>query len=231
MALCVLPEQCRAAFQVGAGAVGRGFGQNLHVATGRMDGHQAEAQHLAERANPAVAVLRAAAALPFGGLDCQPYLVGAGQAIDALQHQFQAEAEFQLGDDDEVRLTRADADDVAAAVAAFTRGRGVDLCIDHVGPALFAQSIASLSIGGRMVFCGTTTGSETTLSLTDVYHWGRSLIGAGGYMADEFPSMLAAMAAAGRVPVIDSVWSFEELPTALQKMADGDFFGKIVIEI
>ena len=122
------------------------------------------------------------------------------------------------------------ADDVAAAVAAFTHGRGVDLCIDHVGPALFAQSIASLSIGGRMVFCGTTTGTETTLSLTDVYHWGRSLIGAGGYMADEFPSMLAAMATAGRAPVIDSVWAFEELPRALQKMADGAFFGKIVIE-
>ena len=121
-------------------------------------------------------------------------------------------------------------EDVPAAVARLTDGRGVDLVVDHVGPALFAASISSLAIGGRMVFCGTTTGTEATLSLTDVYHWGRSLIGAGGYQAADFPRMLAAMAAAGSDPVIDSVWPFEQTLDALATMERGDFFGKIVIE-
>ncbi|MCU1401643.1 MAG: NADPH:quinone reductase [Acidimicrobiales bacterium] len=121
--------------------------------------------------------------------------------------------------------------DVPAAVAELTGGRGVDLVVDHVGPALFRASIASLSIGGRMVFCGTTTGTEATLSLTDVYHWGRSLIGAGGYRAEDFPKMVAAMAAAGRSPVIDRVWPFDELLDAQRSMRDGAFFGKIVIEL
>jgi NADPH:quinone reductase-like Zn-dependent oxidoreductase len=124
--------------------------------------------------------------------------------------------------------------DVPAVVAAVTAGRGVDLVVDHVGPALFRQSIASLAIGGRMVFCGTTTGNETTLALTDVYHWGRTLIGAGGYLAEEFPEMLAAMARAasvtGRAPVVDSVVPFDRLPEALRAMAAGAFFGKIVVE-
>ena len=48
--------------------------------------------------------------------------------------------------------------DVAAAVRDVTGGRGVDLVVDHVGPALFRQSVDALAIGGRMVFCGTTTG-------------------------------------------------------------------------
>ncbi|MCU1392930.1 MAG: NADPH:quinone reductase [Ilumatobacteraceae bacterium] len=122
-------------------------------------------------------------------------------------------------------------EDVAAAVAAITGGRGVDLVVDHVGPALFRESIASLAIGGRMVFCGTTTGTEATLSLTDVYHWGRSLIGAGGYEAADFPLMLDAMARAGRPPVIDSVWSFDQVPAALQAMRGGAFFGKIVVDV
>jgi len=128
--------------------------------------------------------------------------------------------------------------DIPAAVAAATGGRGADLVVDHVGPALFRESIASLAIGGRMVFCGTTTGNETTLSLTDVYHWGRSLIGAGGYLAEQFPDMLAAMSAAGsaagaatgRGPVIERVFSFDQLPLALELMADGQFFGKLVVE-
>ena len=121
-------------------------------------------------------------------------------------------------------------EDIPAAVAHLTDGRGVDLVVDHVGPALFAASISSLAVRGRMVFCGTTTGTEATLSLTDVYQWGRSLIGAGGYQAADFPRMLAAMAAAGSDPVIDSVWPFEQTLDALATMERGDFFGKIVVE-
>ncbi len=120
-------------------------------------------------------------------------------------------------------------EDVASAVARITAGRGVDLVVDHVGPALFGASIASLAIGGRMVFCGTTTGTEATVSLTDVYHWGRSLIGAGGYQGADFPRMLAAMSAADSPPVIDSVWPFEQTLDALRAMERGEFFGKIVV--
>ena len=120
------------------------------------------------------------------------------------------------------------AGDIAAQVGELTGGRGVDLVVDHVGPALFRASVQSLRIGGRMVFCGTTTGTEATLSLTDVYHWGRSLIGAGGYLATDFPVMLAEMAQAQPVE-IDSVHAFDDLASAQHAMADGRFFGKIVV--
>ncbi len=122
-------------------------------------------------------------------------------------------------------------DDIPAAVRAVTGGRGVDLVVDHVGPALFRQSVASLAIGGRMVFCGTTTGAEATISLTDVYHWGRTLIGAGGYRAADFPVMLAEFAAARGKVVVDSVVPFDSLPEAQRAMAAGEFFGKLLIEL
>ena len=121
-------------------------------------------------------------------------------------------------------------EDVVLRVVELTGGRGVDLVVDHVGPALFRESVAALRIGGRMVFCGTTTGNEATLALTDVYHWGRVLIGAGGYQAADFPRMLAAFAA-GPPPVIDSVRPFDELAEAQRAMAAGDFFGKLVVEL
>lgn len=119
--------------------------------------------------------------------------------------------------------------DVAEAVLAVTDGRGVDLVVDHVGPALFDASIRSLAIEGRMVFCGTTTGTRVELDLPSVYHWGRTLIGAGGYRPAEFIEMLGAIADAGLRPIVDSVWPFEQLADAQAKMADGSFFGKIVV--
>jgi NADPH:quinone reductase-like Zn-dependent oxidoreductase len=121
------------------------------------------------------------------------------------------------------------AGDVAQAVLAFTDGAGVDLVIDHVGPALFDASIRSLAIEGRMVFCGTTTGTRVEVDLPSVYHWGRSLVGAGGYRAPEFGEMLSAVDARGLRPVIDSVWPFERLADAQASMEAGSFFGKIVV--
>ena len=43
------------------------------------------------------------------------------------------------------------------------RRRGVDMVFDHVGPALFAASLYSLSPRGRLVNCGNTTGDTATI--------------------------------------------------------------------
>ena len=61
------------------------------------------------------------------------------------------------------------AEDVSGAVIAASDG-GVDLVIDHVGTALFQASIDALDVDGRMVFCGTTTGTEATVSFPSLYH-------------------------------------------------------------
>lgn len=121
--------------------------------------------------------------------------------------------------------------DVAHAVADITAGRGVDLAVDHVGPSLFASTIASLSIGGRMVLCGTTSGTRAEIDLPSVYHWGRTLIGAGGHLPGEFADLLATIERAGIRPVIDSVHPFRELPAAQARMEAGGCFGRLIVEM
>lgn len=123
------------------------------------------------------------------------------------------------------------AEDIADAVWRITAGRGVELAIDHVGPALFDATIRSLAIEGRMVFCGTTTGTQVQLQLPSVYHWGRRLIGSGGYQPAEFDDLLAVIAESGISPVIDSVWPFARLAEAQQRMAHGGFFGRLIVEM
>ena len=121
-------------------------------------------------------------------------------------------------------------DDVAGQEHAIVAD-GVDLVIDHVGTALFTASVDAMDVDGRMVLCGTTTGTEATVSLPSLYHWGRRLIGAGGWGPQEFAQMMEHVASASLLPVIDSVWAFSELADAQSRMEAGGCFGKLVIEI
>lgn len=131
-----------------------------------------------------------------------------------------------LGCDDVVDAT--DPSTIAAEVLALTDGLGANLVIDHVGPAQFQASIDALAVEGRMVFCGTTTGTEVSLQLTSAYWWGRQLLGAGGYRPAEFGDMLDAVSTDLLVPVIDSVSPLDALPALFERMEHGSFVGKLI---
>jgi NADPH:quinone reductase-like Zn-dependent oxidoreductase len=120
-------------------------------------------------------------------------------------------------------------EDVTAAVRQATDGVGADLVFDHVGPALFQQSVLSLRPRGRLVFCGTTTGTEATFNLPFAYHFGISLIGVEPYSHAEFRQMLEFYWKGNFDPVIDSEMSLDEAVVAQRRMEAGDLFGKIIL--
>ncbi|SEP01450.1 NADPH:quinone reductase [Trujillonella endophytica] len=101
-------------------------------------------------------------------------------------------------------------DAVAALVADVTAGRGVDVVLEYLGPATWATSMAALRIGGRLVFLGNTTGDEVSFSLSDAFHRGLELLGAGGYLASDMAAALQLFAdggtalVAGTFPLADA---------------------------
>lgn len=119
--------------------------------------------------------------------------------------------------------------DVVAAAKEATGGRGVDIVFDHVGPALFQASLLALRPRGRLVFCGSTTGTEATFSLPHAYQSGMQLLGAGGYGRADFADMLAYVWRAGLEPVIDSVHPLDDIAGAQRRMERGDAIGKVVV--
>ncbi|HEX7095929.1 MAG TPA: zinc-binding dehydrogenase [Acidimicrobiales bacterium] len=121
------------------------------------------------------------------------------------------------------------ADDWVQQVRDATDGRGVDMVFDHVGPALFQQSLFALRPRGRMVFCGVTTGPQATFNLPHAYHFGMRLIGADPYSYKEFAEMLAHYWTGGYEPVVDSEFSLDDLAAAQRKLESGDVMGKVVI--
>jgi NADPH:quinone reductase-like Zn-dependent oxidoreductase len=119
--------------------------------------------------------------------------------------------------------------DLVAACRELTGGRGVDVAMDHLGPALFEPTIYALRPRGRLVFMGTTTGRRTGFDLPYAYHFGISLIGADPYSAAEFGQMLDFYWKAGFEPVIDSRFSLGDVPAAQVRMESGAAAGKILV--
>jgi NADPH:quinone reductase-like Zn-dependent oxidoreductase len=119
--------------------------------------------------------------------------------------------------------------DIVGAAKEVTGGAGVDVVFDHVGPALFQPSLFALRARGRMVFCGTTTGTDATFNLPYAYHFGLQLLGADPYSFAEFGHMIDYVLAGGFDPVIDRAYPLADAAAAQARLETGDVLGKVVL--
>lgn len=120
--------------------------------------------------------------------------------------------------------------DIVAWSRDITDGVGVDMVFDHVGPALFAPSLFSLRIRGRLVNSGNSSGDEATIaSLGHLFHSGISILGSDPYRPDEMAPLWARYCAGDFDPCIDSTFPLTEAARAQSKMLSSDFFGKILL--
>jgi NADPH:quinone reductase-like Zn-dependent oxidoreductase len=121
--------------------------------------------------------------------------------------------------------------DITAWARAVTGGAGVDMVFDHVGPALFAESLFSLRPRGRLVNCGNTSGDTATIpSLGHLFHMGITIMGSDPYRYDEFGRVWNLYARGGFHSQIDSVFPLRDGAVAQEKLLRSEFFGKIILE-
>jgi len=118
---------------------------------------------------------------------------------------------------------------VAERVKLLTEGRGVDVVIEHIGPEVWEQCLASLAKGGRLITCGATTGAEVKLDLRYVYS--RQFTIKGSYMGTRAELVKAAeLVGQGKLkPVIDRTYPLKEARAAQEQLLSRKFFGKIVL--
>jgi len=117
----------------------------------------------------------------------------------------------------------------AKTVLEMTNGRGTDVVFEHIGPATFAESLASLKKEGRLVFCGATTGAMASFDLRPAYLKQVSIL--GSYMGGrgELLQVLKLIGSGCLRPVIDSTFPLDQARAAHEKMTSRDVFGKIVL--
>ena len=119
--------------------------------------------------------------------------------------------------------------DFSKAVREATGG-GVDVVVEHVGPATLAESLRSAHMGGRIVTCGSTSGVKAEITMPRLF-WGQlDLLGSTMGNVGEFVAVLQAIDG-GLRPVVDRVYPLAEVEAALTRLDAAEQFGKVVLSV
>lgn len=167
--------------------------------------------------------------------------IGGGVALAALQIASHIGARALVTSSSRDKLLRAAGmgaeagfdhsdDDVAAAVKAHL-GRGVDVVLDSVGEATWPRSLKALRPGGRLVTCGATTGHDIAIDLRRLFWFQWSLLGSSMGTTAEFAEVVALGNAGKLRPPVDTIFPLARGAEAYQRLADGQQFGKLVLEV
>ena len=113
------------------------------------------------------------------------------------------------------------------AVRELTGGDGVDLTVEVGGAGTIDRSVAATRRGGRVALVGLLTGMPGAASA--VFSAGVSITPLMVGSRDDFQAMNRAIEFHKLRPVIDSRFTFEQLPDALRHLKSGRHMGKIVI--
>ena len=133
-----------------------------------------------------------------------------------------------LGADEAINSTGSD---VAREVRARTNKRGVDVVIDSVGQATWAQSLGALGRAGRLVTCGATSGPMVETDVRRLFWNQWSILGSTMGNDAEFDAITAELSAGRLFPEIDRVYELSEGRQAFERLEHADQFGKIVVTV
>jgi zinc-binding alcohol dehydrogenase/oxidoreductase len=199
-----------------------------------------------------------AAALPLSGLTAYRAVVsrakvqagerlvihgiGGGVALFVLQFAKLAGAAIMVTTTSADKLERARAlgadlavdsraQDWREAARTWTRGAGVDVVIDSVGGERFADSLLALRPGGRIVTYGTTASGLSTVDVETIFWHQLNVLGSTMGSPRDFAAMIELANSTRLKPVVDSVWPLAHGSEALQRLAQGRQFGKIVLRM
>ena len=167
--------------------------------------------------------------------------IGGGVAIAALQICKAIGAEVWVTSSDPRKLERARAlgadhaldsrGDVGAEVRAQIGKAGVDVVIDNVGQATWAQSLKAMGRRARLVTCGATSGPMVETDVRRLFWNQWTIMGSTMGNDAEFDAIVAELRAGRLLPPVDSVWPLERSAEAFRRLESGAQFGKVVITL
>ena len=112
----------------------------------------------------------------------------------------------------------------------LTDGKGVDLVVEVGGENTLGQSLDAARVGGSVVVIGVLGGYASPVFIPVLFGKNLRLLGITVGSRAQFDAMSAAIGKWKLKPVIDRVFPFSDVPSALKLMEAGGHFGKIVVK-
>ena len=109
--------------------------------------------------------------------------------------------------------------------------KGFDVIVDSAAGKGFKELTEMTNPGGRIALFGRTAGNIENLSPSTIFWKQISIHGTTMGNKEEFKKMIDFVSSKKIRPVIDSIYSIQEINLAFDKMAKGEQFGKIVINM
>src|SRR5438552_3811638 len=120
---------------------------------------------------------------------------------------------------------------ISEEVRKITDKEGVDIVLEHVGPATWDESLRSVKPGGTLVTCGATTGPQVGIDLRFVYSRQLSILGSYMGTMGELHEVLKHVFAGKLKPVVDRTFPLQDARVAHECMESSRMFGKIVLTV
>lgn len=171
-----------------------------------------------------VLILGAGGSVGSAGLQIAK-LVGARIFATASTDKKLARAK-QLGADVTINYSEVDFSEV---ILEETKGRGVDVVLEHVGAATWEKSINSLAKNGRLVSCGVTTGNIGEINIRKMYQKQLTIMGSALGTSKELRKLVRLAEQKKIVPIIDRTLPVKQAADAHQLLESRKNFGKVCL--
>jgi NADPH:quinone reductase-like Zn-dependent oxidoreductase len=116
-------------------------------------------------------------------------------------------------------------------VRKLTAKRGVNIVFEHVGADTFERSVRALARGGRLVTCGSTTGSEVTLNLRLVFFKLLSILGSTMGSLAELREIMEHVEKGRLMPVVGRILPLADVAEGHRLLEDRAVIGKVVLTV
>jgi NADPH:quinone reductase-like Zn-dependent oxidoreductase len=133
----------------------------------------------------------------------------------------------ELGADVSINYTLASFADECRSI---TGKRGVDAVIEHVGGAVFKDSLRAVRAGGRIVTCGATAGFHPEIDLRHIFFRQVEVLGSTMGSKADLLAVLGHIAAGRLQPVVHQVLPLARAAEAHQILERREAFGKVVLQ-
>ncbi len=184
--------------------------------------------HRHGRVAPGDDVLVQAGASGVGSAAIQIAKLAGARVFTTVSTDLKARLARELGAD---VVVNSQHENFAEVVKDQTQGRGVDLVIEHVGQAVWKDSLKCLAHGGRLVTCGATTGPQVALDLRFFFIREIEVIGAFMGRRGELLQVLKLLDRKLLRPVVDRTFPLAELARAQQYLESRQQLGKVVVVV